>query len=254
MVRVQSGPPPLLPATIPPPNQPSRPTYETQTSRTSGSSSEDFVIVEPSQGVSPQLQQLQQQQYGVQNSGVPIPPDNPIIPPGSAPVTEAATPTPSTNPRGYYVPIDRFLAGEAILELDYDELQARVRTLLAENELLQESIYQNNDSIQRQLRVSHLRISSEVLEINRAFISVLQFQHLTNWQLDNQRRFNDYQREIFYLNQNLDEVSTLTGFFCILSQHRISTIIRIDRVVNAKKHQKTGFNNHTPDQFVSAEC
>ena len=158
MVRVQSGPPPLLPATLPPHTPPSRPTYETQTSRTSGSSSEDFVIVEPSsQGVIPQQQQLQEQQYGVQNSGTPIPPDSPIIPPGSAPETETATPTPST--RGYYVPIDRFLAGEAILELDYDELQARVRTLLAENELLQESIYQSNDSIQRQLRVSHLRIS-----------------------------------------------------------------------------------------------
>ena len=58
------------------------------------------------------------------------------------------------------MPIDSFLAGEAILELDYDELQARVRTLLAENELLQESIYQSNDSIQRQLRVSQLRIAN----------------------------------------------------------------------------------------------
>ena len=158
MVRVQSGPPPLLPATLPPPTQPSRPAYETQTSRTSGSSSEDFVIVEPSQGVLPQQQQLQQQQYGVQNSGTAISADSPIIPPGSAPETE--TTTPSTNPRVYYVPIDSFLAGEAILELDYDELQARVRTLLAENELLQESIYQSNDSIQRQLRVSQLRIAN----------------------------------------------------------------------------------------------
>ena len=56
------------------------------------------------------------------------------------------------------MPIDRFLAGEAVLELDYDELQARVRTLLAENELLQETIYQSNDSIQRQLRVRELQI------------------------------------------------------------------------------------------------
>ena len=30
---------------------------------------------------------------------------------------------------------------------------------------------------------------------------------MTKWQLDNLRRYNDYQREIFYLNQNLDEVS-----------------------------------------------
>ena len=64
------------------------------------------------------------------------------------------------------MPIDRFLAGEAILELDYDELQARVRTLLAENELLQESIYQSNDSIQRQLRVSQLRIAN-LLKLKR---------------------------------------------------------------------------------------
>ena len=157
MVRVQSGPPPLLPTTLTPPQSATRPTYETQTSRTSGSSSEDFVIVVSSQGV-----QQQQQQHGVQNPGSQIPPDSQIIP-GSAPETSAPSIPTAAIPRGgstYYVPIDRFLAGEAVLELDYDELQARVRTLLAENELLQETIYQSNDSIQRQLRVSGQRITN----------------------------------------------------------------------------------------------
>ena len=109
------------------------------------------------------------------------------------------------------MPIDHFLAGEAILELDYDELQARVRTLLAENELLQETIYQSNDSIQRQLRASAnlLPYCADWVKIS---FEILSFQLLTKWQLDNQRRFNDYQRQIFYLNQNLDEVSTHSIF------------------------------------------
>ena len=163
MVRVQSGPPPLLPTTLTPPQSATRPTYETQTSRTSGSSSEDFVIVDSSQGV----QQQQQQQHGVQNPGSQIPPDSQIIP-GSAPETSTPSIPTAAIPRGgstYYVPIDRFLAGEAVLELDYDELQARVRTLLAENELLQETIYQSNDSIQRQLRVRGQRITNPDLMI-----------------------------------------------------------------------------------------
>ena len=162
MVRVQSGPPPLHPATLPPPQPPpTRPTYETQTSRTSGSSSDDFVIVESSQGVQQQHSTPQQQlQHGVHNPGNQPPTDSQNV---SSPSAETSTPSfPSlSNPRGgptYYVPIDRFLAGEAVLELEYDELQARVRTLLAENELLQETIYQSNDSIQRQLRVSELLI------------------------------------------------------------------------------------------------
>ena len=41
---------------------------------------------------------------------------------------------------------------------------------------------------------------------------------MTKWQLDNQRRYNDYQREIFYLNQNLDEVSIFAYLYRVTIQ------------------------------------
>ena len=47
----------------------------------------------------------------------------------------------------------------------------------------------------------------------------LLFQLMTKWQLDNQRRYNDYQREILYLNQNLDAVSIFNVFVELRYRH-----------------------------------
>jgi hypothetical protein len=151
MVRVQSGPPPLappgtdrmasltvmIPATVPTvQSSTSRPTFESQLSRLSVNS-DDFVILDPSPTG---------QEFGAPAAPSPPPPPPPVQHHPSAPFQFLR--------HGSFVCADRFLTGEAALDLCPDELQSRLRNLLAENKLLQETIHQSNLTLRQQVKAS----------------------------------------------------------------------------------------------------
>ena len=170
MVRVQSGPPPPDPPNAassaasapPPPPAPSRPAYDSQLS---ASSAEDFVVL-----------------------------DRP------SPTNTAGTPqNPNPSPFPSLVSLDRFLVGEAYLDLGAEELQIRLRNLLFENKVLREEIHQSSCALTHQVQVME----------DFCFLSISDcktFQILSIWQDHAARKKSQHQAQLAELQAVLDQV------------------------------------------------